>query len=167
MRKLVLASGLAGLMLTLVGPPVVAGASGAPGHLVRMGTRCKAPANSIYVILDMTCSNPKVTGGSGSFDFTGGFTLPTTIDWANGKATTVAWTSTQVTGPDEREGKAKSCLVSPLMAHDGVIEYDVTGTVTSDNTGGLPVRSTATAEECLDLDAGYFYMEPGSKLVIG
>lgn len=168
MRKLLLVVGLVGLVVALTTPLAVAGASAAASRSPKTGTTCKLPTYSGYpdITLDVACSNPKVTGGSGSIPFLDGFWQSLPITWGNGEQTGVDWTITQVTGTDEHESKAHACQATAIFPHDGVIEYDVTGIVTSDQTGGLPVGSTVTAEECDDIDQGVMAMEPGSKLVI-
>jgi len=169
MRKLLLAIGLVGLTLALTTPAAVAGANASASHSLRTGTTCKSPTytggGGAPIVLAVTCSNHRVTGGSASTNFDNGFWDPIPITWATGQQTYVAWTMTQVTGTDEHESAAHSCQAIAIFPHDGVIEYDMTGTVTSDGTGGLPVGSTVTAEECVDIDQGIAGMEPGSKLV--
>ena len=80
------------------------------------------------------CS-PKITGGSGTWDYN-------TITWANGKTTSTSVTVTPVTGSDERE--KKSCP-------SGEQEYILSGTVTADTTGRIPVGGPIDGEACQNM----------------
>ncbi len=78
------------------------------------------------------CSDTANTGGSGSFPTTGA--QPVVFTWATGKTTT-ATTSDSVVSPD-------ACAA-------GDTEYKISGTVTADTTGSIPVGSGVKGKVCV------------------
>jgi hypothetical protein len=78
-----------------------------------------------------------------------------TINWVNGKSTTVTL-KVSTTEHDTTE---------TLTCPAGTTEYEAKGKVTADTTGSAPVGGVAKAEVCAD-STGNLSLEPGSKALL-
>ncbi len=109
----------------------------APAAAKTSGVTCKHISGSGTLASLTNCSGASHTGGSGTLPLSN----PSTIAWANGKTTTVSPFSQTLASPDESE--KYSCPA-------GTTEYNLSGTVSADTTGVIPVGSTLSAEICFN-----------------
>jgi hypothetical protein len=107
-----------------------------------------------------------VTLSKCTLDATGGSSKPITatalasggtVQWVNGKSTTVTLSVSQ-TEKDTGEAAAYECPT-------GTTEYEAKGKVTADTTGFAPVGGVAKAEACVNGTTGAITLEPHSKAI--
>ena len=145
--RFALGLGWAGMFIGLVGSLSLVGTAGATAILT-----CKFTGNVSTVTLS-GCSNRAATGGQGTMQTRN----DTTIAWANGKTTSIAWSATQVT---QDENESLSCPSGPNNS-----ELKISGNVTADTTGSIAVGSALVAEVCFG-SSGSLTTEPGTKFSI-
>jgi hypothetical protein len=112
------------------------------------GTSCTTLSGTLAEATLSGCSDAANTGGSGQLPFAD----KSKIKWANGKTTTLSpFTATEVSGS--------------LCASDAT-EYKLSGTVSKDTTGSIPVGYKASGLVCVNMTEDTVVNAPGKKFKI-
>jgi hypothetical protein len=114
---------------------------------------CKKLTGNIATTVTLSACTSAATGGSSKPIQATALASGGTINWVNGKSTTVTLSISQT----EKDGTETQ--VCPA----GTSEYEAKGKVTADNTGFAPVGGVAKAEACVNGTTGAITLEPGSK----
>ena len=116
---------------------------------------CKKLTGNIATTVTLSGCTSAATGGSSQPIQATSLASGGTINWVNGKSTTVTLSVSQT----EHDGTETQ--VCPA----GTSEYEAKGKVTADTTGFAPVGGVAKAEACVNGTTGAITLEPGSKAI--
>ena len=138
----------------IFGASSLASAGGASAAGLKI--KCTSMTGNISGTITLTGCTPGATGGS-SIPMPAATLLATggSINWVNGKNTTVTLaSSTTETDTDKAGGSCPR----------GTTEYETKGRVTADTTGSAPVGGKASSEACVNATTGAVSIEPLSAL---
>jgi hypothetical protein len=112
------------------------------------GTSCTTLSGDLAEATLSGCSDVANTGGSGTLPFAD----KSKIKWANGKTTTLSpFSATEVSG---------------TLCPSSATEYRLSGTVSKDTTGSIPVGDTASGLVCVNMTRETVVNAPGKKFKI-
>ena len=126
-------------------------ATATPASALPTGIKCRVLTGNIATTVTLKRCRVGNTGGASKPMTATSLATGGTIEWINGKTTTVKLTVV--------EGDSTTCPV-------GNTRYDAKGKVTADTTGSTSVGAKVKASVCLDNATGDLSLVPGTAAVI-